>query len=205
MKHKKFDIRILFRNQNRNSFDKSIKYLLILFLICISINKSISADSTSVDIKVIGTSCYNGIDGKILVEAKMIEKEPLVIELKDTSGKILKQEVMHQSSVLMLEGLQAGDYVLSVGKELKNIKISQPEELSGSLTILKIPDSNEECNGRIELKLKGGTPPYEYNWEGMNDEKESIIKNLCFGFYNCKYTDKNKCGPYSIGAALFKE
>jgi len=105
-----------------------------------------------------------------------------------------------------LVDLSAGTYVLQVidgtgCTASANITLNEPSEaLSASTTSFVYPSGdNISCfgfeDGSIETSVTGGTPPYEYNWNGPNGfiSTDSDIENLAAGDYTLVVLDLNNC------------
>ncbi|PLX10368.1 MAG: adhesin, partial [Marinilabiliales bacterium] len=50
------------------------------------------------------------------------------------------------------------------------------------------------CDGMIEVHPSGGMPPYTFNWSTAS--ADSMITNLCSGWYDLTITDANACEQY---------
>lgn len=69
--------------------------------------------------------------------------------------------------------------------------IVQPDQLTGSVNVLKIP-CNGLCDGSITTNYNGGVPPYNYLWlPGL--QTQSNPTNLCAGNNSVTITDANGC------------
>ncbi|WP_346861882.1 HYR domain-containing protein [uncultured Draconibacterium sp.] len=81
------------------------------------------------------------------------------------------------------------------GTEYSNvIEINVAPELTASGAATAIL-----CNGgssTVTLSANGGTPPYEYTFNGVPDA-DGIISNVTAGTYNWSVTDARNCGPVS--------
>ena len=79
--------------------------------------------------------------------------------------------------------------------------VDGPNALNASAVIDNIACSGDG-NGRIELEIMGGDPPYQFEWS--NGDVTSLIFNLAAGEYTCTVTDGfgNMVifGPIIIGA-----
>lgn len=53
--------------------------------------------------------------------------------------------------------------------------------------------SCQENNGKIELRVEGGLPPYHYVWEYDENNKTPLAQNLPVGSYKVQITDANNC------------
>jgi gliding motility-associated-like protein len=98
-----------------------------------------------------------------------------------------------------LTNLKAGSYNVTV-RDANNctatttIIITEPTAINivGSLTNV---NCFGECSGTITLNVSGGTPPYNYNWNGPSCPcpNSPNLTNLCAGFYFVTVTDANNC------------
>jgi len=95
-----------------------------------------------------------------------------------------------------IKNLKAGTYSLLVTdangiKKTVKATISQPTLLTSNLQ----STSNIACYGRkegiIDINVKGGTPPYTYNWS--NGSKTQDLAAIPAGEYFVKIRDKNQC------------
>lgn len=72
-----------------------------------------------------------------------------------------------------------------------DFEIEEPEKLGVEL-VRKIDNYCENSpKGLLELKAKGGTPDYTFNWS--NGKEGSKVTDLNFGSYSVKLIDKNNC------------
>ncbi len=90
-------------------------------------------------------------------------------------------------------GLDTGIYTIYVKDKnecsiFETVTLRQPERLD--VEIVKT-SPNSTNNGKIEIKPKGGTPPYKVLWE--NGETTMIREHLNAGFYHYELTDTNGC------------
>ncbi len=95
--------------------------------------------------------------------------------------------------------LIAGNYIAYVTdargcQASGNITIDQP----GGLTIDVVQQINPTCfegnDGKIELALSGGTPPYTYSWS--TGASNTTINALTEGIYTFALTDANGCKAF---------
>ncbi len=52
---------------------------------------------------------------------------------------------------------------------------------------------SDSCNGEAIATPSGGTPPYTYLWDDLNNQTDSIASGLCAGLYSVTVTDGNGC------------
>jgi gliding motility-associated-like protein len=60
-------------------------------------------------------------------------------------------------------------------------------------TLITMPTCNGGTDGGIELQLTGGTPPYEYSWEGQPFGNDNTLTDLPVGDYEVVIRDANGC------------
>lgn len=86
--------------------------------------------------------------------------------------------------------------------ETGSVVIVDPTALSGIGTATAADTDQEEPNGKAEVVITGGTPPYSAQWTGPSpDSSENIfgenttfdINNLEAGLYNLTITDSQDC------------
>ncbi|HET8829284.1 MAG TPA: Ig-like domain-containing protein, partial [Pelobium sp.] len=103
-----------------------------------------------------------------------------------------------------LTNLAAGSYEIKVTDKngctvIKEIQITQPV---APISIAETHQNNacySESKGKIELRVIGGTPPYQYKWS--NGATTQNIANLPAGLYSVVVTDKNGCSK-SLSAEI---
>lgn len=99
------------------------------------------------------------------------------------------------ATVAELVDLAEGAYSLTVTDkngctEKANANLNSPPQLSvqGVPQAPSCPDLND---GKIELKVTGGVPPYQYKWS--DGKTESILTRASAGNYTVSVTDANGC------------
>ena len=101
-------------------------------------------------------------------------------------------------------GLPAGDYSVEVDDTegcgpvpSGNITITEPTALQvDSVTIQKI-SCNSDTDGKIEVFITGGTPPYAYSADnGTTYQADSAFTSLAAGTYEIHVKDANECPLY---------
>jgi gliding motility-associated-like protein len=75
-------------------------------------------------------------------------------------------------------------------KDTTEINITQPP-LLGLDTNVQSVICTGVCNGQVQVIPVGGTPPYNYLWNGISGGATS--SNLCEGIYNITVTDNKGC------------
>jgi len=96
-----------------------------------------------------------------------------------------------------IRALAAGIYEVSVtdaagANELFSVEIQQPDELAIEATVSIATTGNND--GKIELIVNGGTPPYQFAWDtGNAADTTAVLDNLPGGEYAVSLTDANGC------------
>ena len=101
-----------------------------------------------------------------------------------------------QSSI---SNLTAGNYQITVTDnkgctKITNLNISQPSELSISLTISTYPNCGSN-NGVVNSSVIGGTPPFTYSWS--NGSTSQNLTGVASGNYTLTVTDSKGCQSQS--------
>ncbi|MEZ5041482.1 MAG: gliding motility-associated C-terminal domain-containing protein [Saprospiraceae bacterium] len=102
-----------------------------------------------------------------------------------------------------IANLDAGDYTVTI-KDLtgntilvETYSITEPDPLELSTFVIKPTTCNQQ-NGAIAMQMKGGTPPYVYDY-GQGPTPDSARNDLSAGTYQITITDDNSC---NISATL---
>ena len=128
-----------------------------------------------------GVSCFNGSDG--------------VVSLATTGGVPPYSGDVDAAGKATLTGLAAGTYTYTVTDSrntqvTKEVILVNPEELivaDGGST-----DVTEDGLGRATVTVQGGSEPYRFSWEGL-DETTATVSDLTAGEYTVTVTDFNGC------------
>jgi gliding motility-associated-like protein len=140
-------------------------------------------------------SCAGDASGKIQVEVGGGSGEKTLFWTAKDGGLVLAG--MENAS--LLEGLQAGTYLLSVrdanGCSIEqSFSIAEPEPLL--LAQAKVDNlCFGQSSGRLSVVASGGVGPYRYTWIGPNgfNSMEPNPQNLASGIYQVTVTDANGC------------
>jgi subtilisin-like proprotein convertase family protein len=95
-------------------------------------------------------------------------------------------------------GLMDGSYVLTItdGNACQLIAdtlvLESPEELTASVLEVGPIKCKGEATGFIELQTSGGVPPYEFNWDNLEQNTESVF-DIPAGSYRVQVQDANDC------------
>ena len=106
-----------------------------------------------------------------------------------------------------ITGISSGSYWVLITDanncELSDsITLSQADSLLLTLTTTLVDCYGDE-NGTGTLSLTGGTPPYTYSWNDLNNQTTATATGLAVGNYQATVTDANGCvvgGSISIFA-----
>lgn len=98
----------------------------------------------------------------------------------------------------IFENLSAGVYQVSIMdmnyctfESDEEIVLTNPDEITANFEQFDILCHGDN-NGRIEVAVEGGVPPYMFNF-GQGYESESTVNNLPSGFYQIDIMDANGC------------
>ncbi len=92
--------------------------------------------------------------------------------------------------------LCAGTYNVTVSDFnncLRNvfITIEQPLDLQIDSIFQRNPLCHSSCNGILKIFPTGGSPPYQFFWNGISGQ--NTAENLCAGLYEISIVDSNGC------------
>jgi hypothetical protein len=95
-----------------------------------------------------------------------------------------------------ISNLSAGSisYVVTDGNGCTkegNVSLSNPAELSVSVSVTKGISCNNVCDGSLTANAMGGTGAYSYVWS--NTSSANPLTGLCSGPYSVSVTDENGC------------
>ncbi len=108
-----------------------------------------------------------------------------------------------------ISGINAGNYNITIIDSIGCKYISTNIELKATTTfdIGLLEKVNPSCyglkNGKISLRVMGGTPPYSIDWDKTNKDSTDI-SNLESGEYFCTITDSDLCYQ-EYGPILLKQ
>lgn len=97
------------------------------------------------------------------------------------------------------KGLKAGHYFVMVKddmgceEQLSNIEITEPLPLQIAGISTKDISCSETTDGKIELIVAGGTPPYTYKLETSDWREDHVWSHLDKGIYRFEVKDQNSC------------
>ncbi|MEW5845412.1 MAG: gliding motility-associated C-terminal domain-containing protein [Bacteroidota bacterium] len=139
-------------------------------------------------------TCFGANDGAISVTGTG-GTAPLTYSLLD-AGSI----VIATNGTGTFTNLSAGTYTVEINDANScgpivagPFTIVEPTQLTFTYTTVDLI-CNGDGNGQISVNASGGTPPYEYSYDGGNTFEASSIKNgLSGGIYNVVVRDANLC------------
>lgn len=96
-----------------------------------------------------------------------------------------------------LTDLPPGDYSVTIEDASTcsvefNYTVTTPPSF-GVDTSFILPTCGGGTDGAITLTPTGGTPPYQYNWEGSGFTNDNTLANISQGMYNVVIRDANNC------------
>jgi gliding motility-associated-like protein len=75
----------------------------------------------------------------------------------------------------------------------ETVTITGPNGLSASIISQTNVSCNATCDGTAVVEATGGTAPYSYEWNDVNNTANDTITGLCEGTYGVTVTDDNGC------------
>jgi predicted heme/steroid binding protein len=135
------------------------------------------------DFKVNHVSCYNGNNGTATLFAEG-GTAPYLFQWTDNDTSRIKH------------GLNAGKHLVTVFDKnncsiTKEVVIKQPDSPIKIIGKVKPVSCYGGSDGKIELDVSGGKPPYNYLWPDSSESKN--LMGITAGKYELTLTDKNEC------------
>lgn len=119
--------------------------------------------------------------------------------LMNIDGGTLPYTINWSNSVTTQNNLNipAGDYDVTVTDKhdcvaTNSASVSQPAQALGSSYAVTDILCNNDSNGKIDVTVWGGTPPYTYNWN-ENAYNSQDLSDIPSGTYNLVIEDLNNC------------
>jgi hypothetical protein len=130
-------------------------------------------------------NCFGGQDGSIVLDI--------------TGGNAPLSFMWNtEPTTQNLTYIGAGTYTITITdadgcETIESYVVSQNTQITG--TIVKVDDPGNAGNGSAEVFPSGGTPPYNYSWEGPNmfASTDKEITGLEYGQYTVTVTDDLGC------------
>lgn len=96
-----------------------------------------------------------------------------------------------------ISGLGAGMYTVAVRDNVGctdtlTYEVTSPPPFSFD-TLIVMPTCNGGTDGRVELVVTGGTPPYQFNWQNAGFGPDNFLDNISQGNYAVVIRDANGC------------
>lgn len=137
------------------------------------------------DATIIDPSCVDGDDGSVLFS---VSGGTPPFAFLWTGGNIPNP----------FTGLGADNYAFTItdvngcSTEI-SVTITDPPGIE--VELIDVEPQTPHTNGSIIIQVSGGTPPYDYFWEGPNDFNSTMQNpiNLTAGVYHVTITDDNGC------------
>lgn len=85
---------------------------------------------------------------------------------------------------------------ISTFSHAENTTPQNENSLTISVLEIKQPTCNGDANGSVLIEVKGGTLPYEYNWNTFPAQSSPMATNLTKGIYFIQVTDANGLVTY---------
>ena len=135
------------------------------------------------------TSCYGTADGSFTVHA-LGGVQPLSYQLNtELAGTDITFSALSSSMYMMTVIDDSGC------RKSTEVFVPQPDTISLNPTVKPTDCEGLMMTGAIALDVKGGTPPYSYEWSVPN-ETGATISSLAKGQYNVLVTDSNGCNNF---------
>lgn len=150
------------------------------------------------------TTCYDTSDGRLEFRA-LSGTPPLHYEIINLLSNDQKNvgTISQLNAVTTIGNLPYGFYQIFINDDFGNeivehVEITRPSSISKTTSLSDYSGYNISCfgenNGKIDMTISGGTPPYNITSSGGNVINSSI-QNLSVGTYTISITDSHSC-PY---------
>lgn len=101
-----------------------------------------------------------------------------------------------------LSGLDRGTYEVTITDQatcdtIINLLVDGPDPFEFD-TLIVMPTCNGGTDGALTLSVTGGTPPYEFNFEGNGFTPNNTLSNISQGDYSVIIRDDNGCEQEQI-------
>lgn len=186
---------------------KRISQLLVVLVLSFP---SIHASGTMVKVSTDSVTCNSYKNGKIHVES-LSPSRLYTIQLFETNKQEKIAEIQLGSKAHSFHKLLAGSYYILVFsdhllKDSVSVQVYEPASLKANqILLLKAPSSTASCDGILQVKPSGGTPPYSFRWLAPSEGKASeILENVCYGIYRCEINDKYNCGGQTTAIPIYE-
>lgn len=95
-----------------------------------------------------------------------------------------------------VNNLYAGNFTVTVSdangcKEQKSFTVKDPSALKANMSTQDV-NCHGGVSGSATVSVKGGNPPYQYNWQGYAS-KQASLNNVAAGQYVVEVSDQNGC------------
>ncbi|TNE58365.1 MAG: gliding motility-associated C-terminal domain-containing protein, partial [Bacteroidetes bacterium] len=146
-------------------------------------------------------NCNGGMDGTLILQI-LSGQIPLQYNWENDLGDIGNGQINSLNSPVTVSGLTAGTYTVTV-TDLNNLTtatatatVTEPPILTANAGISSdyngfAVSCSDSADGAISGAGSGGTPPYQYTWNGSLPG--STLQDLPAGSYDLLVTDDNGC------------
>ncbi len=140
-------------------------------------------------------SCPGGADGSIHLSATA-GKAPYTFQWTSmANGQSGSGTLAADSAFTSIGQLAAGDYEIFIADEYTDttFTVSVPEPLPLDVEVIEqqLVSCYGFCDGTLTIQGKGGTPPYQYDWQ--HGTTTNTLDGLCAGEYQLTLTDAHGC------------
>lgn len=101
-----------------------------------------------------------------------------------------------------ISGLELGEYMITITDQatcdtVLTYMVGGPEPFTFD-TLITMPTCNGGTDGSLTLNVDGGTPPYQFNFEGNGFSPNNTLSNISQGDYEVVIQDANGCEETQI-------
>ena len=140
-------------------------------------------------------SCSGFSDGEITVSASGGNGGPYTFQYLDFTTSVITNVVANP-----ITGLSEDTYSfiatdpLGCSSELVDVVLSEPESISiEDVFITQEVSCHNLCDAVLTIDAAGGTPPYNYSVDGVDNGNNNVVNNVCFGSPSILLEDINDC------------
>lgn len=149
--------------------------------------------STPLILSTQGATCAGSTDG---MAAVVLPEGPVDLVWSDVDGNVLQTMLAQPAGEVVLDGLSAGSYSVSVGTStvcgtlVNTVIIDEPFVLEADVTTTPAVCAGSAA-GSIALDVRGGVAPYSYTWS--TGAVDPTIEGVGAGSYGVTIEDANGC------------
>ncbi len=146
-------------------------------------------------IDIDSVSCYGDVDGQITFSVSGGIAPYTFSWTFIQGGYTGSGDLEEDGQIQQLTGLPAGDYQIQISDGWNDttfvLSLFEPPLLEIQVLEVSDPLCQGECSGSISILPLGGTPPYEFTWDGATGGAN--LNELCAGHYALSLTDSKGC------------